>query len=158
MSDSLWPHELQHARPPCPSPTPGVYQNSRPSSWWCHPAISSSVVTYTYCLQSHPASVSFPMSQLFAWAGQSTGVSAWASFLSKEIPGLIPFRMDWLDLLAVQGTLKILLHQYVCVCLCVYIWITSRNYTLTKNKYRLFCNDEYFIKHKHQYSVTVKND
>ena len=83
VSDSLWPHELQHARLPCPSPTPEVHSNSRPSSWWCHPAISSSVIPFSSCPQSLPASESFPMSQLFAWGGQSTGVSALASFLPK---------------------------------------------------------------------------
>ena len=71
VSDSLWPHESQHARPPCPSPTPGVYSNSCPSSWWCHPAISSSVVHFSSCPQSLPASGSFPMSQLFTWGGRS---------------------------------------------------------------------------------------
>ena len=79
VSDSLQPHELQHTRPPCPSPTPGVYPNSCPISRWCHPAISSFVVPFS-CPQSLPASKSFPMSQLFAWGGQSTGVSASASF------------------------------------------------------------------------------
>ena len=78
MSDSLWSHELQHARPPCPSPTTGVHSNSLPSSWWWHPAISSSVIPFSSCPQSLPASESFPMSQLFAWGGQSTGVSALA--------------------------------------------------------------------------------
>ena len=81
MSDSLWPHELQHPRPPCPSPTPGVYSDSCPSSQWCHPAISSSVVPFSSCPQSLPASGSFPMSQLFAWGGQSIKVSASASVL-----------------------------------------------------------------------------
>ena len=81
MSDSLQPHELQHARPPCPSPTPRVYSNSCPSSRWCHPAISSSVVPFSSCLQSLSASRSFPMNQLFAWGGQSTGVSASTSVL-----------------------------------------------------------------------------
>ena len=81
MFDSLWPHESQHARPPCPLQTPGVYSNSCPSSWWCHPAISSSVVPFSSCSQSLPASGSFPMSQLFAWGGQSIGVSALASVL-----------------------------------------------------------------------------
>ena len=76
MSDSLWPHELQHPRPPCTSPTPGAYSNSCPSSRWCHPAISSSVVPLSSCSQSLPASGSFPMSQLFTWGGQSIGVSA----------------------------------------------------------------------------------
>ena len=87
MSDSLRPHELQHARPPCPSPTPGVHSDSHPSSQWCHPAISSSVVPFSSCPQSLPASESFPMSQLFTWSGQSTGVSALASFLPKKSQG-----------------------------------------------------------------------
>ena len=72
MSDSLWPHESQHARPSCASPTPGVHPDSRPSSQWCHPAISYSVIPFSSCPQSLPASESFPMSQLFAWGGQST--------------------------------------------------------------------------------------
>ena len=80
-SDSLWRHEPQHARPPCPSPTTGVHPNSCASSRWCHPAISSSVIPFSSCPQSLPASGSFPMSQLFAWGGQSTGVSASASVL-----------------------------------------------------------------------------
>ena len=104
----LCPHESQHARPPCPSPTPRVHSDSCPSSWWYHPAISSSVVLFSSCLESLTASESFPMSQLFTWGGQSTRVSALASFL----PGLISFRMDWLDLLAVQGTLKSLLQHH----------------------------------------------
>ena len=106
VSDSLWPHESQHTRPPCSSPTPGVYPNSCPSSQWCHPAISFSVIPFSSCPQSFPASGSFPMSQLFACGDQSFGVSA-----SASVPELI-FRMDWLDLLAVQRTLKSLL-QYL---------------------------------------------
>ena len=78
VSDSFRPHELQHARPPCPSRTPRVHSNSRPSSQWCHPAISSSVIPFSSCLQSLPAS------QLFAWGGQSTRVSGLASFLPKN--------------------------------------------------------------------------
>ena len=81
VSDSLRPHELQHARPPCPSPTPGVHSKSRLSSQWCHPAISSSVIPFSSCPQSLPASGSFPMSQLFTWGDQSIGVSALASVL-----------------------------------------------------------------------------
>ena len=81
VSDSLWPHESQHDRPPCPSPTPGACSNSRPSSWWCHPAISSSVIPFSSCPQSLPASGSFQMSQLFPSGGQSIGVSASASVL-----------------------------------------------------------------------------
>ena len=83
MSDSLRPRESQHTRPSCPSPTPRVHLNSCPLSWWCHPAISSSVVLFS-CPQSLPASESFPVSQLFAWGGQSIGVSALASFLPKN--------------------------------------------------------------------------
>ena len=97
MSDSLWPHGLQHPRPPCPSPTPRVHPNPCPSKRWCHPMISSSVIPFSSCPQSFPASGSFPMSQLFASGGQSIGVSA---STSNEHPGLISFRMDWLDLLA----------------------------------------------------------
>ena len=81
VSDSLRPHESQHTRPPCPSPTPGVYSNSCPLSQWCHPTISSSVVPFSSCPQSFPASGSFPMSQLFSWGGQSIGASASASVL-----------------------------------------------------------------------------
>ena len=84
------PHELQHARPPFPSPTPGVHSDSRPSSQWCHPAISSPVIPFSSCPQSLPASESFPMSQLFAWGGQSTGVSALAAFLPKKSQGWSP--------------------------------------------------------------------
>ena len=97
MSDSLRPYESQHTRPPCPSPTPRVHSDSHPSSPWCHPAISSSVIPFFSRLQSLPASKSFPMSQLFAWGGQSPGVFRFSIIPSKEIPGLI-FRMDWLDL------------------------------------------------------------
>ena len=81
VSDSLRPHESQHARPPYPSQTPGVHPDSRPSSWWCHPAISSSVVPFSSCPQSLPASESFPMSQLFAWGGPSTGVSGFSKLV-----------------------------------------------------------------------------
>ena len=103
VSDSLWPHGLQHAKLPCPSPTPGAYSNSCPSSRWCHSTMSSSVVPFSPCLQSFPASGSFQMSQLFTSGGQSIGVSASASVL--------PMNMDWLDFLAVQGTLKSLLQH-----------------------------------------------
>ena len=84
MSNSLRPHELQHAGPPCPSPTPRVYSNSCPLSWWCHPTISSSVVPFSSHLQSFPESGSFPMNQLFVWGGQSIGVSASTSVLVKN--------------------------------------------------------------------------
>ena len=97
---TLQPHESQHARPPCPSPTPGVHSNSHPSSRWCHPAVSSSVVPFS-CPQSLPASESFPLSQLFTWSGQSTGVSALASFLPKKFQGWSPFEWTgWISLLS----------------------------------------------------------
>ena len=111
MSDSLWTHGLQYARSPCPSPSPGARSNSCPLSWWCHQTISSSVVPFSSCLQSFPASGSFQMSQLFASGGQSIGVSALNISPSNEYSGLISFRLDWLDLLAVQGTLKSLLQH-----------------------------------------------
>ena len=111
VSNSLRPHESQHARPPCPSPASRVDSGSGPLSPWCHPAISSSVVPFSSCPQSLPASESFPMSQLFTWGGQSTGVSTSASVLPMHIQDGFPFRMDWLDLLAVQGTLKSLLQH-----------------------------------------------
>ena len=99
MSDSLWPHESQHARPPCPSPNPGVYSNSCPSSRWCHPVISSSIVPFSSCPQSLPASESFPMSQLFAWGGQSIGVSASASVLPMNIQDWSPLGWTgWISL------------------------------------------------------------
>ena len=102
MSDSLQPHELQHTRPPYPSPTPGVHPNPCPSSRWCHPIISSSAVPFSSCPQSFPASGSFEMSQLFASGGQSIGVSASTSVPSNEYSGLISFRIDWFDLLVVS--------------------------------------------------------
>ena len=105
MSDSLWPHGLQHPRPCCPSPNPRVYSNSCSLSWWCHPDISSSVVHFSSCPQSLPVRV---------FSNESTLLMRWPKYWSfsfsiipsKEIPGLISFRMDWLDLLAVQETLK----------------------------------------------------
>ena len=90
VSDSLQPHESQHARPPSPSPTPRVHSDSCPLSQWCHPAVSSSVIPFSSCPQSLPASESFPMSQFFAWGGQNTGVSAFASFLPKKSQGWYP--------------------------------------------------------------------
>ena len=101
VSDSLWPHESQHARPPCLSPTPGVHSNSRPSSQWCHPAISSSVVLFSSCPQPLPASESFPMSQLFTWGGQSTGVSSSTSFLPKKSQGWSP--SEWTGWISLQS-------------------------------------------------------
>ena len=101
VSDSLQPHESKHARPPCPSPTPGVLWDSRTSSQWCHPATSSSVVPFSPCPQSLPASESFPMSQLFAWGSQSTRVSALASFPPKKSQGWSP--SEWTGWISLQS-------------------------------------------------------
>ena len=135
MSDSLWPHELQHARPPCPSPTPGVHPNSCPSRWWCHPAISSSLVPFSSCPQSIPASV---------FSNESTLHMRWPRYWSfsfriissKEHPGLISFRMDWLDLHAVQGTLKSLFQHHsskesIILCSAFFIVQLSHPYVTT---------------------------
>ena len=100
VSDSLRPRESQHARPPCPSRTPGVHSDSHPPSQWYHPAISSSVVPFSSCPQSLPASESFPMSQLFAWGSQSTGVSALASFVPKKSQGQSP--SEWTGWISLQ--------------------------------------------------------
>ena len=120
VSDSLQSHESQHARPPCPSATPGVHSDSRPlsqfpgvhsescpSSPWCHPAISSSVIPFPSCPQSLPASGSFPMCQLFAWGGQSTGVSALASFLPKNTQDWSPLEWTGWIFLQSKGLLRV---------------------------------------------------
>ena len=101
MSNSLRPHESQHARPPCSSPTPGVYSNSCPSSQWCHPAISSSVVPFSSCLQSFPAWESFPVSQFFTSGGQNIGVSASASVLPMSTQDWFP--LGWPGLISLQS-------------------------------------------------------
>ena len=101
VSDSLQSHESQHTRPPCPSPTHGVHSDSRPSSQWCHPAILSSVIPFSSCPQSFSASESFPMSQLFTWGGQSTGISALASFLPKKSQGRSP--SEWTGWISLQS-------------------------------------------------------
>ena len=101
VSDSLRSHELQHTRPACLSPTPRVHSNSCPSSQWCHPAISSSVVPFPSCPQSFPASESFPMSQLFVWASRSIGVSALASVHPKNIQGWCP--LGWACWISLQS-------------------------------------------------------
>ena len=101
VSNSLWPHGLQHARPRCPSPTPRAYSNSCPSSWWCHPTISSSVIPFFSCLQSFPASGSFPRSQFFTSSGQSIGVSASASVLPMSIQDWFP--LGWTGWISLQS-------------------------------------------------------
>ena len=119
MSDSLGPHELQHARPPCPSPTPGVDSNSCPLSWWCHPAISSSIIPFSSsCLQSFPASESFPVSQFFTCCGQSIGVWASASVLPMNIQDWFPLGWTgWISLLSkglssVFSNITVQKHQF----------------------------------------------
>ena len=127
-SDPLWPHEPQHARPTCPSLTPEVYPNSCPLSQWCHLTISSSVVPFSSCLQSFSTSRSFQMSQLFASAGQNTGVSALTSVLPMNTQDWFPIRMDWMDLFAVQGSLKSLLQHHsskASILLCSALFIVQ---------------------------------
>ena len=126
MSDSLRPYESQHARPPCPSPSPGVHSDSRPLSPWCHPAISSSVVPFSSCPQSLPASEYFPMSQLFAWGVQSTGASALASFLPKKSQGWSPSQWTvWISLQSkgpsrVFSNNTVQIHQFFSAQLSLY--------------------------------------
>ena len=112
LSDSLRPHELQHTSPPCPSPTPGAYPNSCSLSQWRHPTTSSSVIPFSSCPQSFPASGSFQLSQLFASGGKEYWSFSFNISHPNEHPGLISFRMDWLDLLAVQRALKSLLQHH----------------------------------------------
>ena len=109
MSDSLRPRELQHSRPPCPSPTPGAYSNSCASGRWCHPAISSSVIPFSSCPLSLPV---FSIESALHMRWPKDWSFSFSISLSNEHPGLISFRMNWLDLLAVQGTLKSLLQHY----------------------------------------------
>ena len=120
VSKSLRPRGLQHTRLPCPSPSPRVCSNSCPLSWWCHPAISSSVAPFFFCLQPFPASGSFQMSQFFTSDGQSVEASVAASVLPMNIrdSGLISFRIDWFDILAVQRLSRVFssttgwMHQF----------------------------------------------
>ena len=139
MSDSLRPHESQHTRPPCPSPTPGVYSNSCPSSRKCHPTISFCVIPFSSCLQSFPMSRSFPTSQCFASGGQSSGSFSYSISPSNEYSGLISFRMDGLDPLAVQGTLKSFGQHYsskasILPCSAFFVFQFSHPYMTTGKK------------------------
>ena len=107
VSDSLRPHGLQHTRPPCPSPTPGIYSNSCPLSWWWDPTISSSVISFSSCVQSFPASGSFPMSQFFTSCGQTIGASALASVLPMNIQGWFPLGLTGLIPLQSKGLSRV---------------------------------------------------
>ena len=133
VSNSLQPHGLQHAKLPCPSPTAGACSNSCPSSRWCHPTISSSVVPFSSCLQSFQASGSFPMNQFFTSGGQSISQSMKFQLQHQffhEYSGMISFGIHWFDFLAVQGTLKSLLQHHslkasVLQCSAFFVVVTS---------------------------------
>ena len=141
MSDSLRPHESQHSRPPCPSPTPGVHSDWRPSSQWCHPAISSSVIPFSSHRQSFPASGSFPVSQLFASGGQSIGVSASASVLLMKTQDWSP--LGWTGWISLQskGLKSLLQHHSSKASILSYVKFNNKikkkktkNKNKTKNK------------------------
>ena len=131
VSDSLRPQESQYPRPPCPSPAPGVHPNSCPSSQWCHRAISSCVVPFSSCPQSLPASGSFPMSQLFTWGGQRTGVTALASVLPMNTQDWSP--LEWTGWISLQSkglsrvfsNTTVQKHQFFCTQLSLYTTLTS---------------------------------
>ena len=133
MSESLQPHGLQHARPPCPSPTPRVYSNSCPLSWWCHPTVSSFVIPFSSCLQSFPASESLQMSQFFASGGQSVGVSASISVLPMNIQDWFPLGWTgWISLKSkglsiVFSNTTVQKHQFFGAQLS--LWFTSHIHT-----------------------------
>ena len=137
VSDSLRPHE-PHTRPPCPSPTPGVYSNSCPLSRWCHPAISSSVIPFSSCPQSFPASRSFPMSQLFSWGGQNIGVSASASVLPMNTQDWSP--LGWTSWISLQSkglsrvlfTTTVQKHQFFCAQLSFIVHLSHPYMTIGK--------------------------
>ena len=138
MSDSLWPHGLQHARLPCPSPTPGVYSNSCPLSRWCHPTISSSVVPFFSCRQSFPASGSFQMSQFFKSGGQSIGVSASASILPMNIKDWFPLGLiGWISLQS-KGLIRVFSN------------------TTFKKASVLWCSAFFMVQHSYPYMTTEK--
>ena len=133
MSDSMWPHGLQHARLFCPSPPPRVCSNSSPSSWWCHPTISSAVVPFSSCLQSFPATRTFSVSQLFASGGQSIGASVSALSPSNEYSGLISFQMTDLISLQSKGLWRVFskatVQKYQFFSAQSSFWSSSQNHT-----------------------------
>ena len=137
MSDSLRPHELQHTRPPCPSSTPGVHPNLCQLSRWCHPAISSSVIPFSSCPQSLPASESFPVSQLFAWGGQSIGVSALASFLPKNTQDWSP--LEWTGGISLQSKVLpqiLAVMDKAVINICVQVFVGKRFQPICVKKYQ----------------------
>ena len=133
----LWHHESQHARPPCPSPTPGVQPNSRPPSQWCHPTISFSVVPFSSCPQSLQASESFPMSQFFTWGGQSIRVSALASVLPKNTQDWFP--IEWTGWISLQSE-----------------WLSSLLQHHSSKASILWCSASYTVQLSHPYMTTGK--
>ena len=144
VSDSLWPHGLQHSSLPCPLPTPGAYSNSCPLCRWCHPIISSSVVPFSFCLQSFPASGSFQMSQLFALGGQNIGVSASASVLPMNTQDWFPLRgTGWISLQS-KGLSRIFSkttvqkHQFFGTQFSLYIY---RSWSIINSKLTLPCTE-----------------
>ena len=156
VSDSLWPHGLQHARPPCPSPTPGVHSNSFPSRQWCHPTISSSVVPFSSCLQSFPASGSFQMSQLFTSGGQSIGISASTSVLPMNIQDWFP--LGWTGWISLQSkglsrvfsSTTVQNHQFFCAQLS--LWSNSHVHTRPLEKPGMLC----FIPFSQPFTVLLR--
>ena len=136
MSDSLRPHELQHARLPCPSFSAGVCSNSCPLSWWCHPAISSSVIPFSFCLQSFPASGFFCNESALCIRWPKCWSFSFSTSPSKEYLGLISFKIDWFDLLVVQRTLKSLLQHH-----------SSKTWILC-------CSAFIMVQHSHPYMTT----
>ena len=165
VSDSLRPHESQHARPPCSSPTPGVHPNSCPWSQWCHPAISSSLVPFSSCPQSLPASESFPMSQLFAWCGQSIGVSALASVLPMNIQGQFPLGLIGLisllfkQLWRVFSSTTVQKHRFFSAQ--VSLWSNSQlyweyiSYTSMKEEYRVHIYNWILFSHEKKVNCAI---
>ena len=142
MSDSLWPHGLQHARLPCPSPAPGAYSNSCPSHQWCHPNISSSVVPFSSHLQIFPSIRVFSSESVIRIRWPKYWSFSFNISPSNEYSGLISFRMDWLDLLAVQGTLQSLLQQHsskASILQCSAFFIVQLSKTIAKLKINVPC-------------------
>ena len=147
MSDSLWPHGLQHARVSCPSPVPRACSNSRPSSQWCHPTISSSIIPFSSCSQYFPASGSFPVSQFFAIRWPKYWNFSFCISPSNEYSRLISFRIDWFDLLAVRGTLKSLLqYNFSTLCFLYSRTLTSiHDYWKNHEKWKSLSCVQFFV-------------